>query len=63
MKNLEPDTEAGSSHDEFPDSIQNISGISFNEVEEGKVGLGTDQDMFPNFDHTKGKDGDQKRDL
>lgn len=57
MQNVDPDTEAGTSTDEFPDSLQNISGISFNEVDDGgKVGLGTDQDMFPNFDHTKGKD-------
>ena len=66
MLNQEPDTEAGSSHNEdYPDGSQNTSGISFNEVEEAKAmgGLGTDQDMFPNFDQAKAKEQqDLKRD-
>ena len=66
MSNLEPDTEAGSSHDELQDGSHNTSAISFNELEEGKVGgsLATsDNEMFPNFDQVKGKESnDAKKD-
>ena len=66
MLNQEPDTEAGSSHNEdYPDGSQNTSGISWNDGEEAKAiaGLGTDQDMFPNLDQAKGKEQqDMKRD-
>ena len=54
MINVEPDTEAGSSHDEFQDSNQNTSAISFDELEEGKALSSTDTEMFPNFDQSKG---------
>ena len=59
MSNIEPETEAGTSTDELSEGLQNISGISFNVEEDVKGGLGTDQDMFPNFD-PKGKESDQK---
>jgi len=56
MMNLDPETEAGSCHEDFADGSQNTSAISFNEVEEGKIGLGTDQEMFPNFEQAKTKE-------
>ena len=56
MINVEPETEAGSSHDEMHDSSQNNSVISFNEIEEGKQSLSTaDNNMFPGLDPDKGK--------
>jgi len=64
MHNMEPDTEAASSSNEdvFNEGSQNISAISFNEVEENKGGLGTDTDMFPNFDQAK-KEAEMKKEM
>ena len=54
MRDLDPDTEAGSSHDEQYNDSSNTSAISFNDVDEVKgTALGTDSDMFPNFDPSK----------
>ena len=63
MLNLEPETEANSTaEDAFPDGSHNTSAISFNEIEDAKHGgLGTDPEMFPNFEQPKAKDAELKK--
>jgi len=55
MIHLEPDTEAGSSHSEYPEEAQNTSSISFNEIQENK-GLASDTDMFSGFEKSQAKE-------
>ena len=69
MINLDPETEAGSSHDEAgfgTDNGQNNSAmLDFSDSDSAQGIMGKESD-FPNFDHGKGKEmsaADVKREL